>query len=344
MGRYITEPERYQIEILLKEKYSISEIAETLEHKYNTLYKEIRKGTVKQRDTLLREHYVYKADYAQRVYNNSTSNRGRCLKIGADCTLAEYLEEMIGKKKYSPEMALAQARKDGLSFGSSICFKTVYNYLDAGFFTRISNKNLPYKKTDSGKKKPVKKRKTAWNNLKGKTIEARPADILDRKTYGHWEMDTVQSGQGTGKACLLVLSERMTRQEIIIKLPNKKTASVVAALNRLEKQYGKQRFRRTFLTITCDNGTEFLHSAGIEKSIFGGNRTAVYYCHPYSSYERGTNENINRMIRRFFPKKTNFDMVTKKQLQFVQDWINNYPRKIFDYQSANEMSSLFKVA
>ena len=97
----------------------------------------------------------------------------------------------------------------------------------------------------------------------------------------------------------------------------------------LERKLGKKKFKEKFKTITCDNGVEFLDSDGIEKSRYGsGTRTTVYYCHPYSSWERGTNENINRMIRRFFPKGTNFDIVTTKQVQMVQDWINNYPRKI----------------
>ena len=158
----------------------------------------------------------------------------------------------------------------------------------------------------------------------------------ERKIYGHWEMDTVVGGQKKGMACLLVLSERMTREEIVIKIKNKKTSSVVHALNMLERKLGSRKFREKFKTITCDNGCEFMDAKGIEKSRYTkGNRTTLYYCHPYSSYERGTNENINRMIRRFFPKGINFDTVTQKEVTMVQDWINNYPRKIFGGLSSN---------
>lgn len=150
------------------------------------------------------------------------------------------------------------------------------------------------------------------------------------------EMDTVVGGQKKGKACLLVLSERMTREEIVIKIKNKKASSVVHALNMLERKLGSRKFREKFKTITCDNGCEFMDAKGIEKSRYTkGNRTTLYYCHPYSSYERGTNENINRMIRRFFPKGINFDIVTQKEVTMVQDWINNYPRKIFGGLSSN---------
>ncbi|MDE7283262.1 MAG: IS30 family transposase, partial [Lachnospiraceae bacterium] len=89
--------------------------------------------------------------------------------------------------------------------------------------------------------------------------------------------------------------------------------------------------------ITCDNGVEFLDYENFERSFCTKKkRTTVYYCHPYSSWERGTNENINRMIRRFFPKGIDFDTVTDKQVQVVEDWINNYPRKILGGLSSNE--------
>lgn len=325
--KYITEAERYQIEILLQQKYTTVQVADALGHKYHTIYHEIRRGTVKQIDTHLREYETYRADYAQRVYNESVSSRGRNLKIGSDHKLAEYIEDMIRNKKYSPEALLFHAENENLQFSTKLCYKTIYNYLDAGLFLNASVDDLPVKKTH--RKKKGKKSSVSLNNRKGRSIEERPKNILERKQYGHWEMDTVVSAKNTGKSCLLVLSERMTREEIVIKIKDKKSSSVVHALNILERKYGSKKFREKFKTITCDNGVEFLDQEGIEKSRYTkGMRTIVYYCHPYSSYERGTNENINRMIRRFFPKGTNFDTVTKEQVAMVENWINNYPRKI----------------
>lgn len=323
---YITEGERYQIEILLKKKCSIPEIADAIGHKYHTVRSEIIKGTVKQLDTHLAEHYVYKADYAQRVSEQNMSNRGRNLKIGSDHELAAYIETMV-KDKYSPEALLLHARNEGITFRTSLCPKTIYNYFDMGLFLNVTYQDLPQKKVV--RKKKERKSTVSLNNRSGESIEKRDPAILDRKEYGHWEMDTVVGGQKKGTSCLLVLSERMTREEIIIKMRDKKSASVVHALNMLERKYGSKTFRKKFQTITCDNGVEFLNGEGIEKSRYTkGNRTRLYYCHPYSAYERGTNENINRMIRRFFPKGISFDEVTKKQIQHVEDWINNYPRKI----------------
>lgn len=334
MKHYITEAERYQIEILLKKKCGIRDIAECLGHEYHTIWYEIRKGTVKQLDTHLAEHWVYKADYAQMVTKENMSNRGGNLKIGNDHKLASYIEDMIKNKKYSPAALLFHAENEGLHFDTSICEKTIYNYIDMGLFLNISYSDLPYKKKRCKKKE--EESKVALNNRSGRSIEKRDPDILDRKEYGHWEMDTVVGGQGKGKSCLLVLSERMTREEIIMKMKDRTAASVRRALNMLEKRFGRRKFKEKFKTITVDNGVEFLNSEGIEKSRFSkGNRTTIFYCHPYSSWERGTNENINRMIRRFFPKGIDFDTVSKKEVQRVENWINNYPRKILGGLSSN---------
>lgn len=327
MNKYITEADRYQIEILLKQKYTKRQVSDILGIEYHTLWYEIKKGTVKQLDTHLFEHDVYKADYAQMKTVKNMSDRGRNLKIGSDHEFAAYIEDMVKNKKYSPEALLLHAENEGIHFKTKLCFKTIYNYFDMGLFLNVSCDDLPVKKTV--KKKKESESRVALNNRSGRSIDKRDKEIFRRNLYGHWEMDTVVSGQNNGLSCLLVLSERMTREEIIIKMKNKKSSSVLRALNALEKKYGSRNFRKKFKTITCDNGVEFLNAKGIEKSRYSkGPRTVVYYCHPYSSWERGTNENINRMIRRFFPKGINFDDVTQKQVAEVETWINNYPRKI----------------
>ena len=143
---------------------------------------------------------------------------------------------------------------------------------------------------------------------------------------------------GISRESLFVLSERLTRNEIIIKMPDQTAASVVAALNKLERRFGK-KFSQIFKSITFDNGSEFMDCAGIEKSVYGKDRkrTKVYYCHPYSAYERGTNENINKMIRRFLPKGTDFRKVTAAYIQRVETWINNYPREILGFETSGSL-------
>ena len=151
-------------------------------------------------------------------------------------------------------------------------------------------------------------------------------------------MDCVVGKREGGGTVLLVLSERSRREEIIIKMPAKTQESVISSLDMIERKYGKT-FKEKFKTITVDNGCEFLDYKGIERSVKnkGNKRTDLYYAHPYSSWERGTNENINKLIRRFIPKGTDIGKISKVRIKYIENWINNYPRKIFGYKSSNDM-------
>lgn len=121
-------------------------------------------------------------------------------------------------------------------------------------------------------------------------------------------------------------------------MKDKTAASVLSTLDALEAEMGAKRFALIFQTITVDNGSEFSDYEGIERSATGeGKRTNVYFCHPYSSYERGSNENQNKMIRRHYPKGYDFSNVTPADIQKLENWINNYPRKIFDFYSSSDL-------
>ena len=173
----------------------------------------------------------------------------------------------------------------------------------------------------------------------GTSIEHRPEEVYARTTVGHWEMDSVLGKKKT-KPALLVLSERLSRKELIIKVQDHTAASVVRALDRLERKMGSPAFRATFKSITVDNGSEFADVDGMERSCRrNGPRTKVYYCHPYSSWERGTNENTNGLIRRWFPKGTDFSKVSVQEIQKVEDWLNAYPREILGFRSADAVFS-----
>ena len=125
------------------------------------------------------------------------------------------------------------------------------------------------------------------------------------------------------------------RKNEIIKIKGKSSEYVIKAINSLERKYGK-RFYIKFKTITFDNGVEFMDYEGMEKScIKKGTRTKIYYAHPYCSGERGTNENNNRLIRRWIPKGTIIDNISKEFIKQIENWINNYPRAMFDYKSSN---------
>ena len=172
--------------------------------------------------------------------------------------------------------------------------------------------------------------------LIGTSIEKRPEEVLNRNEFGHWEMDSV-IGLVKNKKTLLVLTERKTRFEIVEVMKSHTTTEVKRALNRIEKRAGSD-FYKVFKSITVDNGTEFCGFKGIEKALYRvENRTKVYYCHPYCSCERGSNENQNRLVRYFYAKGTDFDKILdKKDVKTMQTWINKYPRRMFGGGTAEE--------
>ena len=337
-GKHLTERERYTIEILTREKVSSADIAQKLGRDRRTIERELNLGKLKLLDSDLTYKTKYCADVAQRKHEDNARNKGPSLKIGFDHQLASHIEGKIKKEKYSPDAVIGEIKAKGLKFKSTICTKTLYNYIDKGLFANISNKDLPVKRNK--KTRAYKKIKVALNNIKGTSIEERTESIDNRDEYGHWEMDCVVGKQGGSGATLLVLSERQTRKEIICKMPDKTQKSVTKALDMLEKKYGN-KFYEIFKTITTDNGGEFLDFKSIEKSARKSDcqRVKIYYAHPYSAWDRGTNENLNKMIRRFIPKGTDIGKISKADIKRIENWMNNYPRKIFEYKTANEMAA-----
>ena len=159
------------------------------------------------------------------------------------------------------------------------------------------------------------------------------SQVNDRTEQGHWEIDLVVGKQGT-KPAILTLVERKMRKSLYVLVKNKTQKEVIAAINRVRRRVGGN-FDDVFKTITADNGSEFLDSEAIKKAA---KCDEVYYAHPYSSWERGSNENGNRILRRFIPKGTDIGKITATKLQKIEDWVNNYPRKLFGYKTANEMA------
>jgi len=331
--KQLSERERYKIEDLLQVGLTPLGISKQMGRDRRTIEREITR-CVMQRDTQWRDKLRYCADAGQRVHDERVNNKGRPLKIGHDHKLAAYIEQKIGTERYSPDAVIGEIKAKDIRFYTQICTKTVYNYIDKNVFLNITNKDLPVKK--DGKNRRYRKTGTvALNNLKGRSIEERPESVESREDPKHWEMDCVI---GKGKACLLVMTERTSRKELIFKLKAKKQEHVITVLDQLEKRY-KVRFRDMFKSITMDNGCEFLNQAALEASCLrvGQKRTTCYYAHPYSAWERGSNEVANKLIRRFVPKGTNINSLTKTDIKRIEQWMNNYPRRIFGYRTADQI-------
>lgn len=329
----LTYTQRLQIEILYNSKHKVKEIASILGLHFCTIYRELKRGayehTTKQ-DTFwygvkYKKHIKYSAQISQERYDMLCSAKGRQIKLGNDWAFINYMEQRVVKDKISACAVLGEIKYKKLPFKTQISKTTLYRYISMGLFPHIKLEK---------RKKEYKKVKIK-RAPKGTSIERRPKEIKDRVSFGHWEMDCVC---GNTKPVLLVLSERLTRKEIIFKMENQKAISVVKCLNILERRFGKQ-FKKIFKTITVDNGSEFADYIGIEKSCYGkyAKRTTVYYCHPYCSCERGTNERLNREIRKLIPKGTDLSKYTIQEIQQVEDWVNNYPREIFNYATSNEL-------
>jgi IS30 family transposase len=333
-NKHLSEGERYKIEAYLRIGLKSPQIAKKLERNPSTISREILRGSVLQKDYQLIERTVYMADHGQRDYIEKQSNKGRSLKIESDKELIKYIEKKIKEERYSPAAIMGEILQKGLLFKTSPCTKTIYNNIHAGVFSGVGEKDLVY---GGRRKKKYRKVGKTRKKVALKSIEDRPLAADERTEYGHWEIDTVKSIIND-KACLLTLSERLSRHEIIIKLASCTTEEVDRSLTLLETKLGSY-FSKVFRTITADNGSEFLDWKMLEESKLrpGKKRTVMYYAHPYSSYERGTNENNNRIIRRFIPKGTDICKITVEMITKIQNWMNNYPRGIFNYQTANNI-------
>nr|CDL66746.1 unnamed protein product [uncultured bacterium] len=292
-----------------------------------TVYNEIRRGTVEHTRSDLSTVPEYNAEYAQNVADGRNANRGSVPRIMLDTALARELRRYIAEENYSPYAAVAELDAKGWPGGTRVSEKTVYNWVNGGLIYGVSRTDLPnkgVKHREEGSKRRYSRAKCAEHS-----IENRPKEADDRNNFGHWELDTVKGGKDTPAECLLTMTERRSRNEIARKMPDAKGRSTVEVLDGIERQIGSEAFRRIFVTMTCDGGSEFMDIEGIERScIDGKKRTQLFFAHPYTACERGTNENHNRILRRFFPKGCDFSKVTDEEVARAERWMNSYPRRI----------------
>lgn len=328
----LTRTQRLQIETLYNAKIPKKEIAKRVGVCIRTIHYELKRGAYEHLSkttnfwygTRIKKTIKYSSNLAQQRYEHNCTSKGRPLKVGKDFAFIHYIEKRCQEEKISPCAVLGQIKRENMPFKTNISKTTLYRYIADGLF-----ENLKLEKRKQKYKHVAIKRVS-----KGTSIEKRPIEIKQRNTFGHWEMDCVC---GSNKTTLLVLSERLTRKEIIFKMESQKCVNVISCLNKLERRFGR-KFKQVFKSITMDNGSEFADYIGIEKSIYGkGKRTTTYYCHPYCSSERGTNERLNREIRRLIPKGSNLSKYTDADIQHVEDWVNNYPREVLGYATSREL-------
>ena len=197
-------------------------------------------------------------------------------------------------------------------------------------WTEIKSIDLPMKVRLRPRKRAPVKPYGRNKKIFGRSIDERPEEVLKRLEMGHWELDIVEGKKGKKKACLLTFLERSSRFLIVRKIANKDSQTVVKTLRPLIKTL---REEKKIESITTDNGSEFallpkLESYGIH----------IYYAHAYHSWEKGSNERHNRMLREIYPKGTDFDEVKESDIQKSVSLINQRPRRILNYLSPEKVA------
>jgi len=322
---HLTAIHRGQVQALHKQGKSLQVIANEIGCHKSTISRELKRGSVTQRRSDLTEHTVYFPDTGQAVYEKNRSRCGAKFKLAMAAEFIHFAIRKMKKDKWSPDAICGYAKIQKQFVNFRVCTNTLYHYIDLGLLP-VKNIELPLKVSRNTKKKRIRQNK----KVLGASIEERPAHIDDREEFGHWEIDTVLGSRSKG-AALLTLTERKTRSEHILKINRKTAECVKQALGALKQSYGS-RFQKVFKTITADNGSEF---SELSQALDSG--TEVYYTHPYTSSERGTNERHNGLIRRFIPKGESIDDIDEKLIAYVENWCNTLPRKILGYKTPNEV-------
>ena len=224
-------------------------------------------------------------------------------------------------------------RKEEIEGLTTICTATFYNYVENNKIDGFSKDELPMK----SKRKKNNEKKQGKTKPKGTSIEERPFKPNDRSEFGHWEGDTIVGGRNIpNSGAVLTLVERKTRFQLTIKMKDRKANTIYKAIKLLKKKYPElkdYKLSDIFKSITFDNGVEFSKWKDIEKYL----KTKTYFAHPYSSYERGSNENGNKLLRIFLPKGCNINEYTEDYVMKANELINTKIRKILGYKSSLEL-------
>ena len=337
---HLTEDDRNKIQSLIEQKdengkrlFSNTYIADYIGVDKSTISREIR-NRIKSKISVMSgriRNLPYNATSAQNDYIFIRGLSKGEYKINKYPKMKKFIEDKIKIDKWAPDVIVGYMKthhyfeQDGFC---KISVPTIYN--------AIRYKIIEVELTDTRRMKydpkyEYKEKTSVPESKLPYSIENRPEEVDKRLTFGHFELDTVV-GTSKGKhECLMTLTERKTRFEIIFKLQYKTSDEVVKKFNQV-KEFMKKNYNKIFKSITTDNGTEF--SKFLE--IIQDTNTKIYFCHPYCSGEKGTNEKHNSMIRYFIPKKTLIENYTCEDINKIAEWMNNYPRKILNYKTPLE--------
>lgn len=313
MGRkyiQLTEGERNQIYVLLQEKVTQRRISEITGRNVSTISREIRRN---------KGERGYRPIQAQK---KTDERRVKSRKKKMTPEVKAYIKERLNKE-HSPEQISGTMDND---IGITVSHETIYKYI----WKDKRQGGEIYKKLRIAGGRKTRKRygKKDW---RGKIpnridIDQRPAVVNEKSRIGDWEADLVCGTQH--RWFLVTLVERKSKYTLIGKVRKKNSDEVKAEIIRLLAGYND-----IVKTITYDNGREFASHESINKYF----KCQSYFAKPYHSWERGLNENTNGLIRQYFPKGMNLRDVTREQIEFVMDRLNNRPRKTLAFKTPNDI-------
>jgi len=324
MSHQLTESQRYAIYVELEAKkrkksnISLSSIARLIGVSPSTVCREVKRNC------------NAKGDYVFLIAQHKADSRRHGLEGNhrKPPGLWREVERLIMEQDWSPAQIAGVLRQRGVH----ICKQTIYNHVHADRTGRLA-KRLPHQLKYTRRMKKL--RPTKATNIPNRTsIHERPKEA-DGTRFGDWEMDTILDGYGHA---ILTLTERSTNFIIMERLPHGKRAYETAlAVIRLLYPY-----RKLVKTITTDNGSEFAAHQLITKKLTpkGMDDIIVYFADSYSSWQKGAIENANKLIRRYIPKKSNFNDFTDKFIMSVQKKLNKRPREKLNF--SNPITEFFK--
>jgi len=298
---HLTREERYQIYALKKAGHTQSEIASVLERSPSTISRELSRNCGGR---------AYRPKQAQRLACDRRAINARRI----DDATWQFAQDRL-HEQWSPEQ---------ISKHAAISIETVYQRVYAD--KQVGGLLWQQLRCQKQRKKRYGKTDRRGIIPNRQSIEQRPAIVEERSRIGDWEADTI-IGKNHRQA-IVSLIERKTGFTLIHKAERKTAQAVSDAMIRLLKPY-----RKRVHTITSDNGREFAGHEAISKQL----QASFYFAHPYASWERGTNENTNGLIRQYFPKNRDFTTITQQEINTAMERLNNRPRKRLGYQTPNQV-------
>lgn len=323
----LTSVQRGQIQALLDSGItSRTAIAKEVGCHKSTISREIKRGSVFQRD---HNYFLYKHYYADTAQIYHIKKRLNCYQRNPLKHFSVFFKMLSRrfKTKFDATSIDEFVGEFKLTMPNCPCpsTPTVYRYIDQGLLD-ISNIDLPMKlKRRRNKRHHSHGGHALHKKNLGNSIEERPKEVMGRETPLHWEGDLVKGVRRKNQSALMTLTERMTRFEVVIKIPDYRAAT---CLKFLQAEIDKHP--NWYKTITFDNGSEFAALKQIQNC-------KIYFAHPYSPWERGTNENCNGLLRQFFPKGQSMQNKTTDYVQKATKAINCKHRRILHYQTAENL-------